>query len=73
MINITCDLCGEKVDKTEKSNGFGAISIITKVSLFTSASKKLKGQDFRKQDFDICEDCCKEVLSFIKEKQKATK
>lgn len=56
MMKIYCDGCKKEVDKTEKTNGFGAMSIITKEYFFSV--KKLREQQLKKQDFDLCSDCC---------------
>lgn len=62
---IYCDACGNVVDKSGQANSFGALSIIQKEYIFSG--KKIKNQDFQKQDFDFCSDCCTKILKIIEE------
>lgn len=73
MTEIYCDMCGKRVDKTEKTNGFGAMTLITKQYILTK-SGKVGEQTLTPKDFDICSECCENLLKFVKEsKQQASK
>ena len=65
---IHCELCDSPVDKTEKTDGFGAMTIIKKK--YTFGVRKIKNQELAKKDFDICSECCEKLLEFIEEIQK---
>ena len=65
---IECDVCGGNVDKSEKTTGFGAMTIIKKEYVF--GKLKVKEQGLKQKDYDICTECCENILKLIKETEK---
>jgi len=68
-MKIGCDICGNDVDKSEATQGFGAMSIIKKEYKYSKT--KIKGQELKKTDFDICTECCEKISELIEEIKKA--
>lgn len=63
-MSIHCNFCDTLIDKTEETDGFGAMSIIKKEFIYTK--EKLSGKKLTKKDFDICAECCGKILKFTK-------
>ena len=65
-IKVYCDLCDEVVDKTDQTNGFGALSVISKKYAFADYKRK-DGNSLIQTNYDICDECCDKLMKFLED------
>jgi len=65
-VKIYCDICSGDIDKTDQTEGFGAISVISKKYTFVDYKRK-DGGNLIQNNFDICAKCCDSLMKFLEE------